>query len=110
VEPPGSCGFTSALCSIASGEPVDRSDEFRKAAANCVALARTTSDPIARSNLLTMAQRWYEMATRIPEDFNAVVQDSNDQRMSKPAMQQQQQIQPKKEEDLSRRPPSDGQD
>jgi hypothetical protein len=89
---------------------VDRSDEFRKAAANCVALARTTSDPIARSNLLTMAQRWYEMATGFPADFNAVVQESDDQQMSKPAMQQRQQIQPKKEEDLSRRPSSDRRD
>ena len=93
---------------------MDRSDEFRKAAANCVALARTTSDPIARSNLLTMAQRWYEMATAFPADVNAVVRDFSDQQMSKPAMQQQQQIQPKKEpkkeEDLSRRPPSDGRD
>jgi hypothetical protein len=89
---------------------VDRSDEFRKAAANCVALARTTSDPIARSNLLTMAQRWYEMATGFPAEVNAVVRDSNDQQISKPAMQQQQQIQPKKEEDLSPRPPSDRQD
>jgi len=57
---------------------VDRSGQFRKAAANCVALARRTSDPVARAKLLTMAQRWYEMA--------------------KPVAQQQQQIQPKKED------------
>jgi hypothetical protein len=44
-----------------------------------------------------MAQRWYEMATGLTMDFNAIVQDFNDQQLAKPVTQQQQQVQPKKE-------------
>ena len=76
---------------------MDRSDEFRKAAADCVALARTTSDPMMRTNLLTMAQRWYDLANGPATNFDAIVREFNDQQMSKPVMQQQQQIQPRKE-------------
>ena len=36
----------------------DRSDEFRKAAADCLARARNTVDPVTRANLLTLAQKW----------------------------------------------------
>jgi len=75
----------------------DRSDEFRKAAADCVGLARTATDPMMRASLLTMAQKWYDLATGPATDFNAIVQEFNDQQMAKPVMQQQQQIQPKKE-------------
>jgi hypothetical protein len=74
----------------------DRSDEFRKAAADCVALARATSDPLMRANLLTMAQRWYDLANAPATDFDAVLREFNDWQMAKPVTQQQQQIQPKK--------------
>ena len=79
----------------------DRSDEFRKAASDCLAIARSTTDSAARAILLTMAQRWYDLANGPATDFNAIVREFNDLQMSdtpKPAMQQQQQIQPKKEE------------
>ena len=76
----------------------DRSDEFRKAAADCVALARTTNDPVMRTGLLTMAQRWYTLANAPPKNFDAVLREFNDEQMSKPVMQQQQQAQSKKEE------------
>ena len=76
----------------------DRSDEFRKAAADCVALARTTNDPVIRAGLLTMAQRWYTLANAPPKDFDAVLRAFNDEQMSRPVMQQQQQVQPKKED------------
>lgn len=80
----------------------DRSDEFRKAAADCVALARTTIDPVTRTSLLTMAQKWYDLANGPATNFDAIVRDFNDRQMispsgSKPVMQQQQQIQPKKD-------------
>jgi hypothetical protein len=77
---------------------MDRSDEFRKAAADCVALARSTSDPLMRTNLLTMAQRWYDLANGPATNFDAIVREFNDHQMSKPVMQQQQQIQPKEED------------
>jgi hypothetical protein len=41
---------------------MDRSDDFRKAAADRVALARITIDPKTRASLLTMAQKWYDLA------------------------------------------------
>ena len=44
----------------------DRSDEFRKAAADCLALLRVTTDPKTRVSLLVMAQRWFDLANRSP--------------------------------------------
>jgi len=76
------------------GPMPDRSDEFRKAAADCVALARTTSDPVMRTSLLTMAQKWYDLANGSATNFNAIVREFNDRQMSRPVMQQQQQQQP----------------
>jgi hypothetical protein len=76
----------------------DRSDEFRKTAADCLALARTTIDPLTRTSLLTLAQKWYKLADGPASDFNAVLRKFNDQPMSKSVMQQQQQAQPKKDE------------
>jgi hypothetical protein len=76
----------------------DRSDEFRKAAADCVALARTTTDAMTRTSLLIMAQKWYDLANGPATDFNAIVQEFNDQQMSKPVTQQQQVQQPKREQ------------
>jgi hypothetical protein len=76
---------------------MDRFDEFRKAAANCVALARTTSDPKMRASLLTMAQKWYDLANGSPMNFEAILREFNDEQMSRPVTQQQQQVQPKQE-------------
>jgi len=87
----------------------DRSDEFRKAAADCLALARNTVDPVTRTNLLTMAQKWFKLANGPATDFDAILRQFNDQQMTtlpaappgetaQPVMQQQQQVQPKKDE------------
>jgi len=75
----------------------DRSDDYRQAAAECVAIARTTSDPDTRVKLLTMAQRWFNMANGSQINFEAIVRGFNDRQMAPPVAQQQQQIQPKKE-------------
>ena len=85
----------------------DRADELRATAAECLALSRSTIDPQTRTALLTMAQKLFDMASDDPRAFEAVVQEFNDQQMlpvrmkaqSQPTMQQQQQIQPKKEEE-----------
>ena len=77
------------------------SDEFRNRAANCLSVARHTDDPATRVILLTMAQCWYDLANGPALDFDALVQDFNDQQLTdppKPVMQQQQQTQPKQEE------------
>jgi hypothetical protein len=78
----------------------DRPEEFRRTAAECLALAQATTDARTRAALIDMAQRLYDRANRPPIDFDAIVQDFNDQKMSgpsasEPVMQQQQQIQPK---------------
>jgi hypothetical protein len=61
----------------------DRTEELRGTAAQCLALARSTSDQRTRAALITMAQKLHEMGNGRPQQ---------------PA-QQQQQIQPKKKED-----------
>ena len=80
----------------------DHAREFRRTAAECLALARTTTDPNTRAALIIMAQRLHDLATPPPIDFDAIVQGFNDQQMtasrSKPVMQQQQQAQPKAED------------
>jgi hypothetical protein len=57
--------FTVRLC--ARGRIMsDRSDEFRKAAQDCLQLARATSDPGTRAALLLMAQKWFDLADGSP--------------------------------------------
>jgi hypothetical protein len=78
----------------------DRSDEFRKLATDCVAIARTMTDPGNRALLLAMAQKWFDLANGPATNIDAALRVFNEGQMSdtKPAMQQQQQIQPKKEQ------------
>jgi hypothetical protein len=74
---------------VSRGEMTDGSDELKRRAANCLAVARTTYDPVTRVSLLTMAQRWYDLANGPAVNLDAFVSDV-------PAVQQQQQIQPGK--------------
>jgi hypothetical protein len=82
----------------------DRSDRFRRAALECLQLARRASDENARTSLLMMAQRWFDLAngptTQGGLDF--AVREFNEGQMvpkqtTQTAQQQQQQIQPKKD-------------
>jgi hypothetical protein len=81
---------------------MDRDEVLRREAAKCLALARATTDPKTRAELLHMAQRFNDLANRRPADFDAIVQIFNDQQMrpvsdrKPPVVQQQQQVQPKK--------------
>ena len=59
----------------------DRTDELRRTAAQCLALSRSTIDPQTRVALLVMAQKLYDMASDHPGDFEAVLQEFNDQQM-----------------------------
>jgi hypothetical protein len=79
----------------------DRSDEFRRMAADCIAIAQTMTDPGNRAVLLTMAQKWFDLASGPATNLDAVLSEFNTSQMNdalKPAMQQQQQIQPKEKE------------
>ncbi len=65
----------------------DRSDEYRKAAADCLALARSTISVGTRASLLLMAQKWFDMANGPPSTgngFDGGLQGFNDEQMSKP--------------------------
>jgi hypothetical protein len=77
----------------------DRRDELKETAAQCLALAHSTTDPHTRAALLTMAQKLYDRASKRVDDYEAAQREFNDRQMlPKPAAQQQQQIQPKKDE------------
>jgi hypothetical protein len=66
----------------------DQTDEFRASAAACIAIARNTDDPAARAILLTMAQKWYDLANGPSINFDALVRDFNDRQMApEPGMQ-----------------------
>ena len=80
-------------------------EELRATAAQCLALARAATDPQKRVTLIGMAQKLYHMAGDPSGDFERAQQEFNDQQMlpqqsvqPQPIMQQQQQIQPNKEE------------
>src|SRR5258708_27215194 len=96
-------GPVIGLHSVRRVTMADRIDELRATAAQCLALSRSTIDPQTRTALLLMAQKLYDLASERPADFEAVVQEFNDQQMLpqrqkpqlQPTMQQQQQIQPK---------------
>jgi hypothetical protein len=87
---------------VGRGAMPDRTDELRKRAEDCVAVARTMTDPGNRAILLAMAQGWYHLADGFVTNVDAILPELNDRQMSalsRPVAQQQQQIQPEKEED-----------
>jgi hypothetical protein len=55
-------------------------------AAACLEIARQTTDLTARTTLLLMAQRWFEMADATFGDrrLNALIDDFNQQQMVDP--------------------------
>jgi hypothetical protein len=78
---------------------------LRATAAQCLALARSTSEPQTRASLLLMAQKLYDMASDRPTSFEMAQHEFNERQMlpqhpqPQPTMQQQQQIQPKKDKE-----------
>jgi hypothetical protein len=83
-----------------------RTDELRSTAAQCLALAQSTTDPQTRAALLIMAQKLNDMASHRPRSFEMAQREFNEQQMlprqpaqSQPPMQQQQQIQREKKEE-----------
>jgi hypothetical protein len=77
----------------------DRPDELKETAAQCLSLAHSTTDPRTRAALLTMALKLYERATKPADGYEAAQREFNDRQMlPRSGMQQQRQMQPKKEE------------
>jgi hypothetical protein len=64
---------------------MDRSNELRKVATECLALARTATDARTRMSLLSMAQKLLELESlsAFTQSFDAIVKEFNDQQMSK---------------------------
>jgi hypothetical protein len=62
---------------------MDRSDEFRSAAAECLALMHVTTDANSRARLLTMAQTWFAWSDGLygAESLENILRDFNDQQM-----------------------------
>jgi hypothetical protein len=84
---------------IAHYHMADRSDDYRASASECLRLARMTTDENARTSLLVMAQKWFELANGPPsqDTLDVAVQAFNEWQMSPQSVaQQQQQIQPRK--------------
>jgi hypothetical protein len=69
--------------------PVPRDDKdqekYFKAAAECIELARTTRDARTRADLLTLAQKWLDVAShRFPPDqFLALLEEFNEQQLKR---------------------------
>jgi hypothetical protein len=56
------CGLTVCLSTVYRPTMSDRSEEFRKAASECLDMACLTSDERIRASLMMMAQRWLDLA------------------------------------------------
>jgi hypothetical protein len=74
------------LLRAAGGLMTPKEDHFRAMAAACLEIARQTTDSSARTTLLLMAQRWFELAdgTFGDDRFNALIDDFNQRQMVAP--------------------------
>lgn len=81
----------------------DRAADLRREALKCLELARIAISPIVRQEMVAMAARLNEIANSTSADFGVILQAYNDEKMAscpgEPVAQQQQQIQPKKEDE-----------
>jgi hypothetical protein len=83
----------------------DRAEELRETAAQCLALAQSTTDPKVRAALTMMAQKLYDVVNYRSAEYEVAQREFNDRQMlqqfpveqPQSTMQQQQQIQSKKE-------------
>ena len=83
----------------------DRTEELRETAAQCVALAQSTTDPAVRAALTIMAQKLYDVVNHRSAAYDVAEREFNDRQVlqqfpvqqPRSTMQQQRQIQSKKE-------------
>jgi hypothetical protein len=83
----------------------DRTEELRETAAQCMVLAQSTTDPKVRAALTIMAQKLCDVANYRSAEYEVAQREFNDRQMlqqfpvqqPQSTMQQQQQIQSKKE-------------
>jgi hypothetical protein len=81
---------------------MNRSEEYRQLAAHCLRIAERVSDAEAKASLLEMARSWHSLADQAKRNSKAdLVYETPPTRRSEPqqpVVQQQQQIQPDKDE------------
>jgi hypothetical protein len=75
----------------------NRADEYRRRAQQCLEMVAAFRDREARVSLSYMAQVWLRLADNY-RDANKVIGAPNTAREVRPAVQQQQQVQPKNED------------
>ena len=83
----------------------ERAEELRETAAQCLALAQSTTDPKVRAALTIMAQKLYDVVNHRPAHYEVAQREFNDRQMlqqfpveqPQSTTRQQQQIQSKKE-------------
>jgi hypothetical protein len=77
---------------------IDR-DTCRKAAAECVELARATTDPAKKEILLVRAQEWLKLAySRSEEEFERLLAQLNSEQMGVPVQRVSMQQQPRQQQ------------
>ena len=80
----------------------------RKAAAECIELARITADPLKKETLLTRAQEWLKLAyANNDAEFGRLIAGLNDSRMSSVPVQRQPMQQQPVQQQQSRTEPAD---
>jgi hypothetical protein len=79
------------------------SEDYRRNAASCMRLADQTNDPAARAFLLDMARAWHNLANQAERNSRTdlVYETPPNPPQERPVTQQQQQIQPDKDEPKS---------
>ena len=80
-------------CATTAMTDIDR-DMCRKAAAECIELARATSDPAKKEILITRAQEWLKLAySKSETEFARLVAELNEGQMAPKQPMQQQPVQ-----------------
>jgi hypothetical protein len=75
-----------------------RAEQYRRLARQCLAMARTISTEEARAELILMAQTWYRLAEEQDNEGSHIEGPSVPPAPeARPVMQQQQQVQPKRD-------------
>jgi hypothetical protein len=77
----------------------NKSEEYRRSAAECLRVAEQTADPTAKAELIAMARSWIALAAQAERNSQAdiVYETPPPAQQEQPVAQQQQQIQPDKE-------------
>jgi hypothetical protein len=81
------CAFVALCVREREREMAPLQDDLREAAASCLDIAQTTTDLNARTRLLTLAQKFMELAGASSSDqvFEKLLDEFNDAQMLKPS-------------------------